>query len=437
MLIRQPHTCEYKRKLACFKVEYILNRLKDSLRYIKTLVKWLVMASLVGGAGGIVGSVFHIGIDYVTEIRTSNGWILWLLPLGGLVIAGIYHLFKSKGALDTNRVLKAASSEEKVPLVMAPLIFVSTIITHLLGGSAGREGAALQLGGSIGYNIGRAARFDVQSTHIITMAGMSAVFAALFGTPLTAAFFSLEVTCVGIMHYAALVPCITAALVASYIAGAFGLHPVHFDGIVLEYISIHAVGMVIIIAVLCALVSILFCASIKKCEHVFERFMPSRYIRALVGGLIIVGLTLALGTRDYNGAGMDVITRAIDGSAKYEAFIIKIIFTAITISAGFKGGEIVPAFFIVSTFGCAVGTILGFDAGFAAAIGFVAVFCGVVNCPVASVMLAMEVFGHENILIFALVCSISYMMSGYSGLYKEQKIAYSKLDEEEINQNTL
>ena len=165
--------------------------------------------------------------------------------------------------------------------------------------------------------------------------------------------------------------------------------------------------------------------------------MPSRYIRAVAGGGIIVIMTLALKTYDYNGAGMDVITKAIGGNAKYEAFIIKILFTSITIAAGFKGGEIVPAFFIGSTFGCVAGSLMGFDPSIAAAAGFVAVFCGVVNCPVASVMLSLEVFGSDNILIFALVCAISYMMSGYSGLYHEQKIAFSKLDEEKVDINTL
>ena len=192
-----------------------------------------------------------------------------------------------------------------------------------------------------------------------------------------------------------------------------------------------------IIAFLCALGSIFFCGRIKKWEEIFKRLMPSGYIRAFVGGVIILVLSLSLGTRDYNGAGMDVITKAINGNANYEAFILKIIFTAITISAGFKGGEIVPSFFIGSTFGCALGSLMGFDPGFAAAMGFVAVFCSVVNCPVASVMLSIEVFGSENALIFALVCAISYMMSGYSGLYKSQRIAYSKLDEKEINKNTI
>ena len=409
------------------------NNLTNSFKYLKTLIMWLAISLVVGALGGVIGSIFHISIDYATELREEKAWLLYLLPLGGLVIAGIYHIFKSKGSLDTNRVLDAAAKEEKVPLVMAPLIFISTCITHLLGGSAGREGAALQLGGSIGYNAGKLLGLKKDKMHIIVMSGMSAVFAALFGTPLTAAFFSLEVCCVGIMHYAALVPSIMAALVASYIAKLFGLHGVHFEGVILENISALNLLEIIAIAILCALVSIVFCAAIKSCEHIFEKLMPSRYVRAFVGGGLIVILTLIIGTTDYNGAGMDIIEKAIGGNANYEAFILKIIFTAITISAGFKGGEIVPSFFIGSTFGCVLGNLIGFDPGFSACLGFVAVFCAVVNCPVASVMLSVEVFGSENVIIFALVCAISYMMSGYSGLYKSQRIAYSKLSEERIN----
>ena len=415
----------------------IFKKTKTPATYIVILLKWIMVSAIVGITGGIIGSIFHIAVDYVTELRGETPHIVLLLPLGGIVIAGIYHIFKSKGSLDTNRVLDAASRDEKVPLVMAPLIFISTVITHLLGGSAGREGAALQLGGSIGYNIGKVLKFKKDNMHIIVMSGMSAVFAALFGTPVTAAVFSLEVTRVGVMHYAALLPSVTAALVASFVAKSFGLHPVHFDGIVLENISVLSLGQIIVISILCALVSILFCVSIKKCEHAFEKYMPSRYIRAVVGALIIVALTYALGTQDYNGAGMNIITDAIYGKAKYEAFLLKILFTAITISAGFKGGEIVPTFFIGSTFGCVLGSLIGFDSSFAAAIGFVALFCAVVNCPLASIILSIEVFGSENILIFALVCAISYMMSGYFGLYKSQEIKYSKLSEEKIGKFTI
>ncbi|MBQ6937451.1 MAG: chloride channel protein, partial [Clostridia bacterium] len=189
-------------------MECIKLTVKSSLLYIRTLLKWTILATLVGLAGGIIGSIFHESVEIATSLREKNGWLIYLLPLGGVVIAFIYALSKKKGRIDTNRVIESARDEESVPLVMAPLIFVSTVITHLLGGSAGREGAALQLGGSIGYNMGRLTRLNKNDMHIIVMSGMSSVFSALFGTPLTAAFFAIEVVSVGIIHYGALVPCI-------------------------------------------------------------------------------------------------------------------------------------------------------------------------------------------------------------------------------------
>lgn len=411
--------------------------LKNSLSYIKTLVKWLIIACVVGIVGGVIGSIFHETIDAVTHFREDNRWVMYLLPIGGLLIVWLYSIMPSKGKIDTNRVIDAVKKDdEKVPLIMTPLIFISTVITHFLGGSAGREGAALQLGGSIGYNLGKVCRLNKNDMHTVVMTGMSAVFAALFGTPLTAAIFSLEVISVGAMHYAAIVPCVISAVVASQIALAFGLHPVHFDLALIPNISIGAVSQVVVLAVLCALVSILFCVAIHKCEHLMEKWFKGKYIRAFIGGVIIIALTLLFRTYDYNGAGMDVITRAINGDARYEAFLLKIIFTAITISAGFKGGEIVPAFFIGSTFGCVAGSILGLDAGFAAALGFVALFCGVVNCPIASIILSVEAFGAEGVLFFAIMCAVTYMMSGYFGLYKSQEFQYSKLSDEQIDIDT-
>lgn len=404
--------------------------------YVKTLLKWLVLSSLVGIVGGFLGSIFHIAIDYVTEVRHNQPLIILLLPIGGLIITAMYHLFKKSGTIDTNRVFDSASGNEKVPLAMAPLIFISTCITHLFGGSAGREGAALQLGGSIGYNIGKVLKLSKSDLHLIVMTGMSSVFSALFGTPLTAAFFALEVTNVGRFFYSGLVPCLVSSAVSCKIASLMGLSGVHFAVNFGATSSISAILSAIPVAILCAAVSILFCITIKKCEHYADTLLPNRYLKAVVGSVIICILTFSLRTYDYNGAGMDVISRAIDGSARYEAFLLKIIFTAITIAAGFKGGEIVPAFFVGSTFGCALGTILGIDPTFTAAIGFVSVFCGVVNCPIASVFLALEVFGADSLLTMAIVCSISYLMSGNFGLYKSQKIIYSKLSEEEINEST-
>ena len=413
----------------------IKNNLGFSFDYIKAFLKWIVIAIFLGIIGGLIGSAFHFSIDYVTHLSQNNTWFVFLLPAGGILIAFLYRLFRSKGHIDTNLVLESVRENKRVPLVMVPLIFVSTVITHMLGGSAGREGAALQLGGSIGYNFGKVLKLNDNDMHIIVMSGMSSVFAALFGTPLTAAIFSLEVISVGVFNYAGLLPCIIASITAYQIAMLFGISPVYFDSVLFGAITLQTIVRVIILAVLCAVVSIIFCTSIKMCEVYTKKLVKNIYLRAALGGIIIVLLTLILRTYDYNGAGMEVIGRAISGEARPEAFVLKIVFTAITISAGFKGGEIVPAFFIGSTFGCVVGSLLGLDAGFGAAIGFVALFCGVVNCPVASIILSIEVFGSQGLLFFSVVCGVSYMMSGYFGLYKSQKIVYSKLNAEYIDIN--
>lgn len=407
---------------------------KGILLYCTTFLKWFVLATIIGLVGGVIGSLFHICIDYVTELRVHNSWLILLLPAGGILIAFVYKLCSKYGKLDTNRIIKSVQSNDSVPFILAPLIFFGASVTHLLGGSAGREGAALQLGGSIGYRVGRISKLREEGMHVAVMTGMASVFSALFGTPVTAAVFAIEVASVGIMHYGALLPCVIASVAANIVSVSFGIEPVRF---IVESItgfnSAVSFLQITLIAVLCALVSILFCTSIRKCESLSKKYMSNVYLRSAFGGLLVVILTIVLQTTDYNGAGMDIIEKAISGNARYEAFILKLVFTVITIAAGFKGGEIVPTFFIGSTFGCAVATILGFNPAFGAALGFVAMFCGVVNCPMASLILSVEVFGSEGVMVFAYVCAISYILSGNYGLYKSQKIVYSKLDEKYID----
>ncbi|MBE6680020.1 MAG: chloride channel protein [Ruminococcaceae bacterium] len=414
-----------------------MEQAKKVLKETKIFLKWVLIALLLGVVGGLVGSAFHILVDIATETRENNDFLIWLLPLGGLAIVFLYRFAHATKGVDTNRVIEAVDADNKsIPFVMAPLIFVSTVLTHLFGGSAGREGAALQIGGSIGYKIGKLLRLDKRDMHTIVMTGMSALFAALFGTPVAATFFAIEVVSVGVMHYAGLVPCIVSAFMSSFIAKAFGLHPVRFEGIAIPDVNIKFMGKALVLAVLCALLSVVFCVSLEKCEHLFKKVFKNPYVRIFVGGCVIVALTMLLGTHDYNGAGMNVIERALSGSARWEAFVLKLLFTVITVSAGFKGGEIVPTFFIGSTFGCVVAPLIGLDPSFGAALGFIALFCSVVNSPVASVILAVEVFGGEGILFFAAVCCISYMTSGYSGLYHSQRIVYSKYSEKYINIHT-
>lgn len=404
----------------------------NALDYLKNFLKWIAVSLTVGIVCGVLGSLFHHCIDIAAAFRNNFSWSIFFLPLGGLCIIFMYRLFKKEGKLDTNRIIDAVKDNKTIPFITVPLIFISTVITHFVGGSAGREGAALQIGGGVGYNLGKAFRLNENDIHIIVMAGMAGVFAALFGTPVTAAVFSLEVIRVGKLNYSGFLPCIISSVVAYKISLLFGISPTRF---VIENVALDspsAMLKVLVLSAMCALLCIAFCVLIKLTEKYMKKVFKNRYLRAFLGGCIVLILTLIFSSGDYNGAGTDVIQRAISGSAKYEAFIVKLIFTAITLAAGFKGGEIVPAFFVGSTFGCVVAPILGLDAGFAAAIGFVSLFCGVVNCPVASVLLAFEVFGGEGILFFALACAVSYAISGNYSLYNSQEIVFSKLTAQEI-----
>ncbi len=386
--------------------------------YGKNSVKWIVFGILLGILGGLLGSAFHISVDFVTEQREHNFWFLYLLPIGGLVIAAMYHRFRNHGNIDTKRVFQSVKEGKNVPLVMIPLIFFGTVITHAFGGSAGREGAALQLGGSMGYNVGQALRQKEEDKKRMVMAGMSSVFSALFGTPFTAAIFSVEVTRQGKWKWNGLVPCVIASLVAFFVAQLCGVAPVRFLMPEFTY-NFHLIWQVLVFSVLSAGVCILFALALHKTEHFGKKLVKNPHLRAPIGGLIIIGLTLLVGTTDYNGAGMGVITTAVSGAANYEAFLLKILFTAITVVAGFKGGEIVPTFFIGATFGCAAGTLLGLPAGVGACLGFVALFSGMTKCPVAAFLLAMEVFDIGGIALFVPALVITWLLSGKFGLYNE------------------
>ncbi len=411
-----------------------LIKLKTACRYPAIFIKWAAISGVIGLAGGAVGSIFHISVDEATSFREENPWLIWFLPLGGLVIAALYRVCKMQGDTGTDRIISSVRCDEKVPALIAPLIFIGTVITHLFGGSAGREGAALQLGGSLGYQTGKFLRLDDKDMHLITLCGMSAVFSALFGTPLTAAVFALEVISVGVIYYSGLVPCLFSSLVAYALSLLFKIKPVRFKLAAVPELSVLLFAKLVALAILCAVVSVVFCVALHKTNQLSRKYIKNDYIGIAAGGILVAALAFLLGTADYNGAGIDMIARAMGGEARPEAFLLKILFTAITIGVGFRGGEIIPAFFIGATFGCTASALLGIDPCFGAAAGFVALFCGVVNCPIASIILSIEVFGAEGILPFAVVCSVTNMLSGNYGLYRSQKIVYSKLKAEYINQ---
>ena len=402
--------------------------------YVRTFIKWTAAAAVIGAACGLVGTLFHFGVHEVTAFRGTHPWALYLLPLAGLVIVGFYKLTGTDG-LGTDDIIDAVHQGKLLPILLLPAIFFGTILTHLCGGSAGREGAALQMGGTIGQYLGRHFQLDDRDLRVATLAGMAAFFSALFGTPLAATVFAIMVISIGVIYHVALYPSLLAALVAYGVSIHLGVEPTRFAVSVPE----QTVGMfvrVALLGVLCALVSILFCQVMHGAGHLMKR-IRNPWLRVACGGAAIIVLTLIFGT-DYNGAGMEIVTAAVEQGtvAVPWAFLLKLIFTAITLAAGFKGGEVVPSFFVGATFGCAAAPLLGLPAGFGAAVGLAAVFCGVTNCPLASTLLAVELFGAEGLLYFALACCLSYMLSGYQGLYSSQTILYSKLKAQFINVHT-
>lgn len=416
-------------------MESIEEKYESAKTYLSTFLKWIFLGGITGSAGGLIGTLFHVSVEKVTEYRLENNWVLYFLPIGGIIIAFLYKSLKMSDSTGTNQIIDSIRSDQQVPVRLAPLIFISTVITHLFGGSAGREGAALQIGGSIGSFVGNIFKLDEKDKHIIVLCGMSGVFSALFGTPLTATFFAMEVISIGVIYYSSMVACLVSSTVAYGISLYYGVEPVHYHLNYIPEISIKTVIATVILAASLAGLSIIFCITIHKTEHLLKHKIKNAYIRGFTGGLTILILSLLVGTNDYNGAGMNIIANAINGIVKPEAFLLKIIFTTITLGAGFKGGEIVPTFFIGATFGCLIGGIIGLDPGFSAAIGLIALFCAVVNAPVASIILSVELFGIGGFLLFGIACSVAYILSGYYGLYSSQKIVYSKLKAEFININ--
>ncbi|MCM1495393.1 MAG: chloride channel protein [Bacteroides sp.] len=409
---------------------------KEEGHQLLTFGKWLIFSLLTGAVVGVFGSAFSLAMSFVTGLRQEHTWLICFLPLAGLLIVWLYKLCHQEHHKGTNLVIAAIRTDELIHARTAPLIFFSTLLTHLCGGSSGREGAALQFGGSIGESIGRIFHFDEKDRTIIIMCGMSAAFSAVFGTPLAAVIFPMEMVSVGIMYYAALVPCTVASLTAYQIAQFCGIEGEQLLVSEIPELTLLNTGKIGILAIFCAFLSIAFCVVLHTTEKKLRQWITNPYLRIAVCGVGILGLTWIFGT-DYNGTGMDIIRLAVEeGQVFYGAFLLKLIFTALTLGSGYKGGEIVPSFFLGATFGCLMGHLLGLSPMLCAAAGMTGVFCGVTNSPMTSLFISFELFGMEGMPYYLIVIAICYMLSGYFGLYKSQKIMYSKSEPTYINRES-
>lgn len=395
-------------------------------RFALSFAKWALLGCLMGALGGLLGAAFHHALHFVTGIRLQFSWVIFLLPVGGLLAVGLYRLLRLRSNRGTNEIIDAVLDGQPVNPLVCPGIFLSTAITHLFGGSAGREGAALQIGGSTASLLGKLLHLKDADRTILIMSGMSAVFAGLFATPLTACLFTMEFESVGTIFSPALLPCFLAAYVASRVSGLLGVHAEGMALTQLMPISLDSAWRYAVLAVAVSVLGIAMCYIFHKAEHLAKHHVKNDWLRIAIGGVVVMGMTLLVGDHRFNGAGMDMALQAVEGHADWYSFLLKLLFTAITLAAGFKGGEIVPTFCIGATFGCWFGSLLGLEPGMAAALGLVGLFCCATNSPLASIVLSIEMFGSTNLYLFALICVVCFVLSGKSGLYASQIQQFSK-----------
>ena len=394
---------------------------------LKTFLKLLGATLCLAVVGGIVGAGFSIGISRITNIRALNNWLIFFLPLCGIVITFLYKKLSLSG-VGTNNVLSACDGDGKLSPALAFGVFITSAFSHLCGASVGREGAALQMGGSLSSFVGEFFALSKKQSQILIRAGLAALFAAVFGAPLTAFFFALEIVTVGIWHLKSAFFCLVASFTGYFTALSLGMHPEKFSLAFLPDFSPSILWKIALLTVLTSLLSIVFCHSLHYVSHIAKKLVKNAYLRAACGGMLIVLLTVLLKTNDYNGAGVTVIEHIFESEAfRPEAFALKLLFTCLSIAAGFKGGEIVPTLFIGATFGALIASVTGLAIPLGAALGMILLFCGVTNCPFASLFLSVELFSGVGLWYFIPTVFICFLLSGKISLYSAQKHKYKFL----------
>ena len=396
-------------------------------------IRWTAISIVMGTVCGLIGTAFGYGVIYAQRLFKTHSFMLYLMPVVGVLIVLLHQMFHELGNRGTNLILESISSDERIPMATLPCIFISTILSQAVGASAGKEGAALQIGGCIGNYFGDVFHMDERDKKVMIMSGMSGCFGAIFGTPLAAAMFGIEVISIGVAYYAALVPCVFASFIGAQISGALGLHGESFQILHIPEFSLVPALYTVGLGLACALLSVCFCILLHETQHLYKKNkIGNVYVRILVAAGLSIALAFIFG-RDYCGAGFNLVEKAVDGESAYLGFLLKMIFTAVALGGGFKGGEIVPTLAVGASFGCTFGLLTGFEPSLCAAAGMLATFVGVTNCPIATMFLGFELFGFEAMPYFAVAVAISFTLSGYYGLYSGQKFTYSKTKAEFIN----
>ena len=402
----------------------MMHPIASRLVFIVTLVRWTVLAILVGVMAGAGSALFLTGLYWATDTREANPWLLYLLPIGGMLIGYVYYRFGRDVEAGNNLLLeRIQTTGGSVSILMAPLIVLSTIGTHLFGGSAGREGTAVQMGGSLADWLGRMLRLSPDSRRLILISGISGGFGAVFGTPIAGMVFGMEVLAVGRIRYDALVPCLVASTVGDLVCRGLGID--HHTYVIDVYPNITA-GLLVwagIAGIVFGTASYLFAELTHRVGRTMAKRVRTTWMRPFYGGIAVIVLTWLVGSRDYLGLSLPLIDASFaPGKVAFWAFALKILFTAVTLGTGFKGGEVTPLFCIGATLGSSLAWLTGQSTPVFAALGFVAVFAGAANTPLACSLMGIELFGAEMAIPITIACVVSYLVSGHGGIYLSQQI---------------
>jgi H+/Cl- antiporter ClcA len=400
----------------------------EQLVILPQLIKWLVISFVVGIFSGIGSAALLASLEWSTNWRESHLWIIALLPLGGFISGWIYHRFGRQVEAGNNLLLEEIHHpKEIIPLRMASLVLLGTNLTHLFGGSAGREGTALQISASLADRLTKIFHFQNTERRILLMSGLSGGFASVFGTPLAGTVFGLEVLAIGTIQHDALFPCLVAAIVGDRVTLILGLHhTVYRHPDIVPTVTVMGLISAIIAGVIFGIVAMIFAKLTHRINHIFKNKISYPPLRPAIGGVIIALAVWAVGTTKYIGLGIPTIVDAFNIQLAPWDFAAKIAFTSLTLGAGFKGGEVTPLFYIGATLGNALSPILGLPTPMLAGMGFVAVFAGAANTPIAATLMGIELFGLESGVFISIACVLSYLFSGHSGIYNAQRIGFSK-----------
>ncbi|GEM_PF-6290 len=392
-----------------------------------SFLKWALISSFIGVLVGSSAAFFLKSLDFAIGFRGEHSWLLLLLPFGGAFVSFLYAKFGKNSIKGNNLIIDNINSNlEHIPLRMAPLVFFGTFITHLFGGSAGREGTGVQIGSSIASFIGHKIHLDETDTKIILMCGVSSGFASVFGTPLAGTIFGLEIAVLGTMNYSALIPCFIAAFVGNLTTELWGIHHSKYAITQIPVITYMSVFKIVLAAILFGLISKVFSELTHKLKDFFGKHFENAPIKSFIGGIIIILLTFIVGTRDYLSLSSPLIQQSFIGHVNPFASLYKLIFTSFTLGTGFQGGEVTPLFVIGSTFGNMLSRLLHISPSLLAGLGLIGVFAGATNAPIASFVLGLEMFGSSGMEYMFMTCAISYLFSGHSGIYTSQMIGISK-----------